>query len=85
MVLHVCPKCLKEFNKMSNYKYHMNIVDCMNKIKRKNFFCDKCNNGYTTKSSMLRHRNTCSIIIPSKIYFWTKFPKSKIPEYKKTL
>lgn len=26
-----------------------------------------------------------SLIIPSKIYFWTKFPKSKIPEYKKTI
>merc|ERR1712224_169429 len=51
---HICPTCSKTFLKASYLKKHMSRL---HDEERNKFKCDLCENEYTDKKSMLRHRD----------------------------
>jgi hypothetical protein len=78
MVLYKCNKCLKEFNKKSNYKTHINrktpcnrktsFESCVSNVPKlehdsNKHMCQFCNKSYSRKPNLNRHLKTCKIKI----------------------
>jgi DNA-directed RNA polymerase subunit RPC12/RpoP len=60
MVFYICEKCGKEFNRKSNYMYHIENVKNCDKIKEnQNFKCNYCNTLFTLKNNLKRHEKFC--------------------------
>jgi hypothetical protein len=60
MVFYNCEKCGKEFNRKSNYLYHINNVSNCVKIKENQIFkCSFCNVPFTLKNNLKRHEKCC--------------------------
>jgi len=65
MVLYKCNRCNKEFNRKSNYNYHINRKKPCKKVNQKQkskliktnhtYKCFNCNKIYSTKSNLNRH------------------------------
>jgi hypothetical protein len=70
MVLYICKKCDKEFNRKFLYNQHQNRkTDCSieksknahgsKTNKKKDYICKKCGGGFDRKDSLIRHSKTC--------------------------
>jgi len=60
MVFYNCEKCGKEFNRKSNYLYHIeNVKDCIKIKNNQNFKCLFCNTLFTLKNNLKRHEKCC--------------------------
>jgi len=59
MVVYFCERCHKEFNKISNYKRHSNIINCVEKLRNKQFECNFCDITFSKKSYLPRHLLIC--------------------------
>ena len=70
MVLYKCNRCGKEFNRKSNYNYHINRKrPCAPKFSKRSlknppkFRCSNCDKLYTTKYNLNRHlKNACKVL-----------------------
>ena len=81
MVLYKCKKCLKEFNKKSNYKAHLNKkFPCKLDTSLKNnsilvpnmehnsrYICNYCNRSYSRKPNLNKHLKSCKVKIDGGI------------------
>ena len=59
MVLYFCEKCHKEFNRISNYKRHSNVLNCVEKLQNKKFECNYCDISLSKKAYIQRHLLIC--------------------------
>jgi hypothetical protein len=60
MVFYNCEKCGKEFNRKSNYLYHIENVSNCDKIKDKQIYkCYYCETSFTLKNNLTRHNKIC--------------------------
>jgi hypothetical protein len=60
MVFYNCEKCGKEFNRKSNYLYHIENVSNCDKIKKKKIHkCNYCDKLFTLKNNLIRHNKIC--------------------------
>ena len=84
MVLYKCSSCLKEFNKKSNYKAHLNrkfpckldkSLQDNNKLsvpKMENinnlYICNYCNRSYSRKPNLNKHLKSCKVKIEKELH-----------------